>query len=130
MDGATGGTVRYKKILVVDDSATSRMIVRRCLEMAGYSDAMFLEASDGALALDLLETNPVDLIVTDLKMPRMDGRTLVRKLRSNPATSAIPVLVVSSVAGGSEDGEPFGSNVLAAVQKPLSPAKLMHALKE
>ena len=122
--------MRYKKILVVDDSATSRMIVRRCLEMAGYSDAMFLEAGDGALALDLLETNPVDLIVTDLKMPRMDGRTLVKKLQSNPATSEIPVLVVSSVAAGFDESDPFGSNVLTAVQKPLSPAKLMHALKE
>lgn len=130
MDGAAGGTVRYRKILVVDDSATSRMIVRRCLEMAGYSDAMFLEASDGALALDLLETNPVDLIVTDLKMPRMDGRTLVRKLQSNPTTSGIPVLVVSSVAPGPEERDSFGGNVLAAIQKPLSPAKLMHALKE
>ncbi len=122
--------MRYKKILVVDDSATSRMIVRRCLEMAGYSDAMFLEAGDGALALDLLETNPVDLIVTDLKMPRMDGRTLVRKLQSNPATSDIPVLVVSSVAGLSEEPGAYGRNVVTAVQKPLSPAKLMHALKE
>lgn len=122
--------MRYKKILVVDDSATSRMIVRRCLEMAGYSDAMFLEAADGALALDLLETNPVDLIVTDLKMPRMDGRTLVKKLQSNPATSDIPVLVVSSVAGLSEEPDAYGRNVVTAVQKPLSPAKLMHALKE
>ncbi|MCK4513757.1 MAG: response regulator [Spirochaetaceae bacterium] len=121
--------MRYKKILVVDDSATSRMIVRRCLEMAGYSDATFLEAGDGALALDLLEMNPVDLIVTDLKMPRMDGRTLVRKLQSNPATSDIPVLVVSSVASA-EEHSAFGSNVVTAVQKPLSPAKLMHALKE
>lgn len=122
--------MRYRKILVVDDSATSRMIVRRCLEMAGYSDATFLEASDGALALDLLDTNPVDLIVTDLKMPRMDGRTLIRKLQSHPTLSDVPVLVVSSVAAGSEESEPFGSNVLTAVQKPLSPAKLIHALKE
>ena len=122
--------MRYSRILVVDDSATSRMIMRRCLEMAGYSDAVFLEAADGALALDLLETNKVDLIVTDIKMPRMDGRTLVRKLQSNPTTSDLPVLVVSSVAAVFEESDPFGSNVLAAVQKPLSPAKLMQALKE
>ena len=120
----------YERILIVDDSATSRMIVRRCLEMAGYSDAIFLEAGDGAAALDLLETNPVDLIVTDLKMPRMDGRTFVRKLQSNPTTSEIPVLVVSSVAGSAEEDPAFGNNVVTAVQKPLSPAKLMHALKE
>ncbi len=122
--------MRYQMILVVDDSATSRMILRRCLEMAGYSDAIFLEASDGALALDLLEANQIDLIVTDLKMPRMDGRTLIRKLHSNPETSGIPVLIVSSVAPASEGTDSFGGNVLAAVQKPLSPAKLMHALKE
>ena len=122
--------MRYSRILIVDDSATSRMIVRRCLEMAGYSDATFLEAADGALALDLLETNKVDLIVTDIKMPRMDGRTLVRKLQSNPITSDLPVLVVSSVAAVFEGSDPLGSNVLAAVQKPLSPAKLMQALKE
>ncbi len=122
--------MRYERILIVDDSATSRMIVRRCLEMAGHSDAVFLDAGDGVLALDLLRTHPVDLIVTDLKMPRMDGRTFVRKLSADPATCEIPVLVVSSVAPESRESDAFGHNVLGAVRKPLSPTKLMHALEE
>lgn len=122
--------MRYKKILVVDDSATSRMIVRRCLEMAGFSDAVILEAGDGALALDLLATTPVDLIVTDLRMPRMDGNTLIRKLISNRATTDIPVVVVSSVADDSEADTSYSDNVLASIKKPISPAKLMNVLGE
>ena len=65
--------MRYNTILVVDDSATSRMILRRCLEMAGYSDAIFLEASDGALALDLLEAN---VLPSFLFLQRREARAL------------------------------------------------------
>ncbi len=122
--------MKYNKILIVDDSTTSRMIVRRCLEMAGFSDAEFLEAGDGAVALDLLHTRPVELIISDLKMPRMDGRTFVRKLHADPTTTEIPVLIVSSVAPESDAGELFEENVIGTVRKPLSPAKMMAALQE
>jgi two-component system chemotaxis response regulator CheY len=121
--------MRFNRILVVDDSATSRLIVKRCFEIAGFSDATFVESPDGAAALDLLRTSRFDLVVTDLRMPRVDGVTLVRKMRASSFAASIPVVVISSVARASDKEATLGDSVLAVVQKPLSPAKLMHALK-
>ena len=122
--------MRYRKILIVDDSATSRLIVKRCFEIAGYTDATFFESGDGGEALDLLRGETVDLVVTDLKMPRVDGHTFVRKLRAAPGTRHLPVVVVSSVSATSENQPAFQENVIAIIQKPLSPVKLMHAINE
>ena len=122
--------MRFSRILVVDDSATSRLIVRRCFEMAGYSDATFVESPDGAAALDLLRTSPFDLVVTDLKMPRVDGVTLVAKMRASSYATRTPVVVISSVAHATNNEAALRDKVLAVVQKPLSPAKLIHALEK
>lgn len=122
--------MKYSKILIVDDSRTSRLIVKRCFEMAGFADAVFSECSDGAEALDVLRAEPMDLVVTDLKMPRVDGLTLVRKMRASQFASRIPVVVISSVAEASEEEQVLHDNVIARIQKPLSPAKLMYALEE
>jgi two-component system, chemotaxis family, chemotaxis protein CheY len=54
-------------IIVADDSTTARMIIRRCLQIAGCSSAKFLEAHDGGQALELARNNDVDLVVTDLR---------------------------------------------------------------
>ncbi|MFW5717064.1 MAG: response regulator [Spirochaetota bacterium] len=120
----------YNRILIVDDSRTSRLIVRRCLEMAGFSEAVFEECSDGAAALDALRASPFDLVVTDLRMPKVDGLTLVRKMHASGFASRVPVVVISSVAEASGQEPELQDNVIARIQKPLSPAKLMRALKE
>lgn len=122
--------MKYRKILIVDDSATSRLIVKRCFEIAGYSDATYFESGDGAEALDFLRTQTVDLVVTDLKMPRVDGYTLVRKLQAMPATRELPVVIISSVAASSENEPAVEENVIAIVQKPLSPTKLIQVLNK
>mgnify|MGYP000930091059 CR=1 FL=1 len=120
----------YKSILIVDDSSTSRMIVQRCLEMAGYADSRFMYAENGLDALAALRKAPgaVDLIVTDLNMPKMDGATFVRLVKKDPATSAITVLIVSSIADGEAEKELSGQGALAVIKKPVSPAKLVAAL--
>ena len=120
--------MKFKRILVVDDSNTSRLIIKRCFEIAGYAEAQFLEAGDGAEALGILDKEPVDLIVSDLKMPRMDGRTFVRKLGVRNLTRNIPVIIVSSIASNAEVEKGFDGLVLAIIQKPISPEKLITAL--
>ena len=120
--------MKFKRILVVDDSNTSRLIIKRCFEIAGFAEAQFLEAGDGAEALGILDKEPVDLIVSDLKMPRMDGRTFVRKLGVRNETRNIPVIIVSSIASNVEVEKGFDRPVLAIIQKPISPEKLMTAI--
>jgi len=73
-----------KSVIIADDSATARMIIKRCLEVAGVVEGKFYEASDGVEALKLAKENEVDLMVTDLNMPNMDGWALLKKDKSKP----------------------------------------------
>ncbi len=90
---ANGGSqLRVPRILVVDDEPDQRFLLRRVFERAGHQ---VVEAGDGAAALDSARESPPDLVVTDLMMPVMDGVELIRRLRSEPATAAVPILSVS-----------------------------------
>lgn len=118
----------YDKIMIVDDSSTSRMIIKRCFFIAGYENSEYFEAEDGLAALSLLKNQEMDLIVSDLNMPRMDGSTFIRRLRMKEDVSHIPVMVISSIGNDKVKEELIGSNLLAVLKKPLSPAKIIEAL--
>lgn len=120
----------FASALIVDDSSTSRMIVQRCLEVAGLADCRYTHAENGLDALATLrkDRDAFDLIVTDLNMPKMDGSTFVRLVKKDPATSGIAVVVVSSIADGEAESELLHQGAAAIVKKPVSPAKLIEAL--
>jgi CheY-like chemotaxis protein len=98
------------KVLVVDDESNMRFMIRMMLERAGYE---VVEAAHGAAALERVKESRPDLVVTDLMMPVMSGRELVERLRADPGTASIPIVVVSanssSVATGADVvlGKPF-----------------------
>lgn len=81
------------KILVVDDEAEIRQVLQEVLTRAGYQ---VITANDGRDALPLTLTDSPDLIITDIRMPRLDGLTLCRALRTNKDTAHIPVLILTS----------------------------------
>jgi len=81
-----------QRILIVDDSPTVRALHRSVLQAAGYE---VLVAEDGADALATLDRHPADLVVTDVQMPRMDGLTLIRRIRERAAWRRLPIIVVS-----------------------------------
>ena len=80
------------RILVVDDEPDLRFILRRFFTRAGHE---VTEAGDGAAALKSVRESPPDLVVTDMMMPVMGGVELIRRLRADPVTTAIPILSVS-----------------------------------
>jgi CheY-like chemotaxis protein len=80
------------RILVVDDEPDLRFILRRIFEKAGHEVA---DAGHGAQALEFVRESPPELVVTDMMMPVMDGRELIRRLRADPATAHIPILAVT-----------------------------------
>ncbi|MFN0019844.1 MAG: protein kinase domain-containing protein [Pirellulaceae bacterium] len=93
--GTTGKTHRSRaRVLIVDDSSTARMQVRTVLQGLGFSQ--FLEVPDGAHAIAVAAREICHLIVTDYNMPLMDGRALVSYLKQNPATAAIPIVMVTT----------------------------------
>ncbi|MSM39352.1 MAG: response regulator [Geobacter sp.] len=91
---AVVGTTERKTVLVVEDSITSRTLLKNILEGAGYRT---LTAVDGIEALTRLKTDPVDLVVSDVDMPRMDGFELTSRIRESREFAALPVVLVTSL---------------------------------
>lgn len=119
----------FNEILIVDDSSTSRMIIQRCIEMAGFTVGVILFAENGLDAITLVKDNPrLDLILTDINMPKMDGQTLIRLIKSNSATANIKLVVVSSIVRNEAEEELFSQGVSAVIKKPVSPEKMLKAL--
>jgi two-component system chemotaxis sensor kinase CheA len=84
---------RPPTILVADDSVTTRTLEKSLLEAHGYDVVM---AMDGRQALDILRSRPVDLVVSDVEMPHMDGFALLRAVKSDSSLHQVPVLLVTS----------------------------------
>lgn len=118
-----------KRILVVDDSRSARMIFIRCLKIVGFSEAEFIEAGDGQEAIEAIESGgPIDLAIIDLNMPTMDGFTLLRRLKGDSDRRALPVIVASSLINDAVRRRLRQEGALAVVAKPISPISLKAAL--
>jgi two-component system, chemotaxis family, chemotaxis protein CheY len=111
-------------ILIVDDSATMRTIVKRTLQMAQVPTAEVLEAGSGREALDVLKQKKVDLVLTDLNMPEMTGMEMIGQMRGAPALAAIPVVVISTEASTVRVEELLEKGARAYVHKPFTPEKI------
>ncbi len=119
----------FRTVLIVDDSATSRMIIQRCVEMCGFEIGAFVEAEngiDGLTALDGADT--VDLIFSDINMPKMDGTTFIKLVKNKESTAGIPIVVTSSVALSAVESGLKQLGVTGVIQKPVSPEKVLAVL--
>ncbi|ADH85373.1 response regulator [Desulfurivibrio alkaliphilus] len=117
------------RIVIVDDSATARMFIRRCLEIAGFREAEIIEAENGRQALETIRRQRVDLVLTDLTMPVMDGSTLLKWMKSNPELADTKVLVVSSAGNPAKEKELLELGAMAVLGKPVSPARISALLQ-
>ena len=116
-------------ILIVDDSSTSRMIIGRCIEMAGIEAGAVREAEDGIAAMAILRAEPgIGCVLTDLNMPKMDGRAFIKLARDAMRGREVSIVVVSSIADSAVEAELRGLGVSAIVKKPVSPQKMREAL--
>ncbi len=119
----------YHNILIVDDSSTSRMIIQRCLEMSGIKVEGYTYAENGLEGMKQIKgDSSVDLVITDINMPKMDGQTFVRLIKESETNKNIPIIVVSSIATDSAETELMALGVQAVIRKPISPAKILAAL--
>lgn len=84
------------QVLVVDDFATMRRIITNVLKQLGYENIH--EAEDGTTALELMETEKIDFVITDWNMPNMGGLDLLKAIRANEDTKKVPVLMVTAEA--------------------------------
>ena len=114
-------------ILVVDDSSTMRKIIARNLEQTPLTVGKILFAGDGHEALEMLEMQSVDVVLTDLNMPGLDGVGLVRAMRAKGLQA--PVVVLSTSESHDAVEEALASGAIGFVPKPFSPEKLAEALQ-
>lgn len=112
--------------LIVEDSPTMRQLL--AFSLRRLKDIRIVEAVDGVDALKKLTTERVDLVITDINMPMMDGLKLVKVIRSSARTKTLPIIIVTT-EGADEDrkkGLALGAN--AYIPKPIQPSELLKAV--
>ena len=116
-----------KRILAVDDSASIRQVERFVLSGAGYD---VVEASDGREALTLLAGGPVNLILTDLNMPNLDGLGLIRGVRQDPAHRLTPIIMITTESDDVKKREGKAAGATGWIVKPFTPEQLLAVVKK
>jgi len=114
-------------ILAVDDSASMRQMVTFTLKGAGHD---VVEAIDGVDALEKAKSKNVDLVLTDVNMPRMDGISLIKELRTLPNYKFTPILTLTTESGSGKkiDGKKAGAT--GWIVKPFSPDLLLKTINK
>lgn len=115
------------KILLADDSRTMRRLIANALAGIGQTDV--LEADCGEDVLSVLAANPgVELVLLDRNMPLMNGLDCLKAIRANPATSGLPVIMVTADAAEESVIEALRSGASGYLVKPFSPEKLKEVI--
>jgi two-component system chemotaxis response regulator CheY len=119
--------VETTRILTVDDSTSMRALLRMTLSGNGYE---VVEAEDGMAALDWLERNEVDLIITDINMPRLDGFGLIERLRCEQRRHVDrPILVLTTESSEEKKARARRAGATGWIVKPFDPEKLVAAVR-
>jgi CheY-like chemotaxis protein len=110
-----------QKILIVDDSATTRAMIKRIISLCGVDAGPLLEAGDGFQALDVLRSQGADLVLADLHMPNMGGLEMTGVILGDAKLSRIPVVIVSADPNLARLEELKGLGVKGYLSKPFTP---------
>lgn len=116
-----------KRIMTVEDSTSLREMITFTLGEAGYDVA---EAEDGLDALDKLQGFPVDLVITDLNMPRMNGIELTRELRSSPAYKFVPIVFLTTESQLQKKQAAKEAGATGWIVKPFKPEQLLQVVRK
>ena len=109
-------------ILAVDDSSTMRQMLSVTLQNAGHQ---VIQAEDGVVALDIAREQKFDLVITDVRMPNMDGITLVSELRNLPGFEATPLLVLTTESAASKKQAGKAAGETGWIVKPFNKEQLL-----
>lgn len=114
-------------ILAVDDSASMRQMVAFTLQGAGFD---VLEACDGVEALNLAKSKSVDLVLSDVNMPNMDGITLIKELRALPNYKFTPMLMLTTESTSDKKSEGKTAGATGWIVKPFNPDQLLSTINK
>jgi two-component system chemotaxis response regulator CheY len=119
--------VMSKRILTIDDSKTMRDMLMLTLAEAGFD---VLQAVDGQDGLDVLVNERVDVVITDINMPRMDGYEVIRQLRKNPSHKTTPILVLTTESEADKRNLAREAGATGWMVKPFDPDRLVETVRK
>ncbi|HPI02767.1 MAG TPA: response regulator [Candidatus Goldiibacteriota bacterium] len=110
--------------LIVDDSITTRTIIKKILQLSSIEIGELHEAADGEEALEVLQNKWIDLVFADINMPRMNGVEMVQRMREDGMLKSIPVVIVSSEGSETRIEEMMSKGIKAYLRKPFTPENI------
>ena len=111
-------------LLIVDDSLTMRSVIRKTVQMSGFEAEKYLEAGSGAEAIEVLKEQKVDLVLSDINMPQMSGIEMLKKVKADPKTASIPVVMISTEGSEERILEAVKSGASGYLKKPFQPEEI------
>ena len=124
---ANGESPMSKRVLTIDDSKTIRDMLMLTLAEAGFE---VLQAVDGLDGLDVLDKEQVDVVITDINMPRMDGYEVIRHLRGNSAHKSTPILVLTTESEADKKNLARVAGATGWMVKPFDPERLIATINK
>jgi len=115
-------------VLIVDDSQTMRKVIRKTVMISGFELGDCWEAGDGLEALEIMKAHWVDLILTDLNMPRMDGLEMIREMRRDGMHQRTPVVLITTEGNEKRLEEAYALGIKGYIQKPFHPESIRDLL--
>jgi two-component system chemotaxis response regulator CheY len=115
-------------VLVVDDSAAIRKILKRVLRQTGMAIRAIHEAGDGQEALAAMAQHKIDLVLSDINMPKMDGLQLLASLKASPQWQKIPVVMITTEGGETKVAEAVRLGAAGYVRKPFTADQIKEKL--
>ena len=115
-----------KQVMAIDDSATVRQVLRMTLENEGYE---IIEAENGRHALEVFPDSGVDMVVTDLNMPEMDGIELIREVRQKPGARFMPIIMLTTESQPEKKAEGKKAGASGWITKPFKPEQLLAVVR-
>lgn len=108
------------RVLIVDDSSVMRKIVERALRQAGLDPLVVLEAGSGVEGLEALKTNTVQLILSDINMPSMDGLEFLRQMRAQKLADGVPVVMITTESSEEHVKQAILAGAQGYIRKPFT----------
>lgn len=115
-------------VLIVDDSSSMRAVIKKMIKVSGFNVGEYLMAGDGKEALEVLKDEWVDLVLTDINMPNMNGLELMAAMKEDELSSEIPVVMVTTEGSEKRVAEAMELGARGYIKKPFQPEEIKRVM--
>lgn len=111
-------------VLIVDDSSSMRAVIKKIIRLSGFNVSEYWEAADGAEALEMMNRHWVDLVLSDINMPKMNGIEMIAAMKKNDLIASVPVVMVSTERNEEKVAKCLELGASGYIKKPFRPEQL------